>query len=331
MKNHSNSSVVRSMFDPSEVTMISLAVEAPFLVLTTLTVLYVVFLDLMKHKKFFHSDTLENSMFWLYALYIIAILVTVLRIPIRLLPGTPVPPEFITIIYNWATTLMIAVSAFLPWRLYRSAKKVQRLNLKAMKPMIAIVLVWVILLMTTVVVLIVSWSALSMLLFVWRVFFMVCASAEIILLILVVGVLGSKQFQKLKTLRWYVYTTSVMRSSIVITIILKHIGAMDVFFLKTIHMFIIIAGLLAYASAIREREVVKDRRASEMEESRRMSRLRGSAGPRRGDDSTNDDSATSNISSGSGSNVEVVGSDSSPSASKYAVQVQAGVDPPANS
>jgi hypothetical protein len=83
MKNHSNSSVVRSMFDPSEVTMISLAVEAPFLILTTLTVLYVVFLDLMKHKKLLHSDTLENSMFWLYALYIIAILVTVLRIPIR--------------------------------------------------------------------------------------------------------------------------------------------------------------------------------------------------------------------------------------------------------
>jgi hypothetical protein len=249
---------------PLEDTVLAIVVEIPFLFLCSITVLVAAYYDLVKQKTLLSKKTLQNSMFWLYSLYIIAIAVTVIRIPVRSLPGNPVPPELITIIYNWATSLMVAVSSILPWRFYEAYRKLARLNVDALRTVIFFLLIWVVLLVVTIVILAVDWKTLESVLLVWRIMFTLAAICEIILLGLVTWIVGREKFKSAKSLRWYVYTTIVMRVIIVVTVILKYVGVVDVFILKTIHMITIICGIMTYAWNTRNRERERERRDSRM-------------------------------------------------------------------
>ena len=245
--------------------LLNLMVEVPFLLISALVVMLTVYLDIQRGTShgLCSMSTLQSSKAWLYLLYVVAVIVTFLRLWLRN-SDINIPPELITIIYNWETTLMIAVSSILPWRLARNISKMQQVETKALKSVLTLIFIWVFLLVATIVAFVSSdnWTAI---LFVWRVFFMSCAIFEIITLVYVFFMLKMNKLSTTRTLVAYVLTTALMRSGIVITIVLKFAtGIMDNFTLKIIHMLLVISGLLSYCYFISDREKTRARRQSQL-------------------------------------------------------------------
>ena len=247
---------------------LTLAVEVPFLLLSTLVVALTIFLDIHRGSKdsLLSFETLQSSRAWLYLLYIVAVLVTFLRLILRHLDGgSPVPAEIVTIVYNWATTLMIAVSSIIPRRLSLNLRKAVRIETKSLKAVLSLVVFWVLLLLVTIVALAITQDEYwFVILTVWRVFFMTCAASEIAILAFVIFHLKRQNLKTTKTLVSYVFTTVGMRLGIVTTLILKFfmLETFDTFALKIAHMLLIMFGLSCYCYSIYGREVERQRKRS---------------------------------------------------------------------
>lgn len=243
---------------------LNLAVEVPFLFFVTFIVCLTIYLDLIKNTRdFFTVQTLQKSKAWLYLLYVVAVLVTILRTVLQV-SLIEVPPELVTIIYNWATTLMVAISIIDPLTFLRPRKTALiRVKYKSLKTVLILLVVWVVALLVTIVVLAATpnWS---LVLLVWRIGFMLIAAFEIaVLAVFVMKIKSQVKVKSSMTLRGYVYTTAFMRVSIVITVLLKHLGVLYVFVLKTLHMGIIFIGLASYCYLIGDREIKRAQRGSQ--------------------------------------------------------------------
>lgn len=241
-----------------------LAVEIPFLIITTVIVILSYLVDFGQRFK---MKYVHEARFYMYVLYIVAIILTILRmITLNLIPA--IPSIYFTIIYNWAASLIVVIGSISPGRIgYAVVTKNYGMLTKRRNKTLTYVLwsvaVYLLLLVATIAVFVIGsgfsvsgMSAMAPLVtLVWRVIFMSTVIFEIACFTMVQVAIQQQnrkmgednQLQLSPNLLLYFKITPVIHTLIAITILLKYVNQVSTEFLFISHMLFIIAGLAAFA------------------------------------------------------------------------------------
>lgn len=191
---------------------------------------------------------LGNFTFWVFLLYAVTIAASILRLFIRAYVYSITEAQ-VTIVFNWAATLIVMISSLTPYRLITDYKtggfqSTERLDWGNLRLVIGVVALSVILLLVTITVLALQALPEDTVLIVWRGLFMANACGEITLL---AWVLPRFRFTSMESqFKWYLCATLWMRGGIFVANILRFTSVVDSELLSTIHMSIVISGLVLY-------------------------------------------------------------------------------------
>jgi hypothetical protein len=194
-------------------------------------------------KSWSWSKLKDNVQFWVHILYVVAIIVSLLRIPL----SAYLDPRVITITYNWAASLIICISSIVPIKLLG-----QKRSLKSMKGgnFPAILITGVIFVTAFAITIGLMFSVdLSVLLLIWRIIF--CTSASIEILALVWCMILIRGSTVMSEYMWYVRVVCYQRVGIMATVIVRYLHLFDTENLKYIHMFLIVSGLAMFNHKVR--------------------------------------------------------------------------------
>jgi hypothetical protein len=192
--------------------------------------------------------------FYLYCLYLTAVAMAVLSYCL-LDTGLVVDRNFILIAFNWAASLIVAVSSYTPWVMVRTPVSVAVDWGKLVIPAMGKIIVYHVVLLLTTIAVLVSGADTAVVKFAWRLYFMASAIAEITILVVAyrifreaspllrrVGVAPSATEKFLA----YCRSTIYMRSGICVTIVLKYTELIDQQILSYLHMVFVSTGLFLY-------------------------------------------------------------------------------------
>ena len=199
---------------------------------------------------------LGNFSFWVFCLYIVAIVLATLRLIIRQIPMQPISDIHFTIVFNWAATLIVMISTLIPLRLITSYqntgfKHSAVVDWGNVRLATIAVMISAIVLLVTVLALGLNLVPDKTVLTIWRGVFMFSACLEISLL---AYVLPRFKFTSVEQqFKWYLCATLWMRGGIVASNILRFTEVVDSEVLSTIHMTFVISGLVLYNRRISAR------------------------------------------------------------------------------
>lgn len=203
----------------------------------------------IKWKNATAFDLVDDAKFWVYSLYVVAIGLTVGRY--FFVGCTDIDPDYISITYNWAASLIVAISSIAPWRFVLSNKmRVLKFESGNLKYCMCVLFMMAVPLAASAVLLAFDYVPTSTILFVWRVIFMVIVVCEMaVLTCLLAHVHRSVQATNSSLPKSFIYCfsgTLWMRIGIVGSIVLKQTGVLDKRFLKVVHTAFIISGFAFY-------------------------------------------------------------------------------------
>lgn len=233
--------------DGEEVTdRIFLPIDLVMLLVVTWITLTVAQQDINWQKPFF--ELIDDAKFWVYALYIIAIALTIGRY--FAVGCTDIDTSLIAIVYNWAASLIVSISSIVPWRFVKNKMKVVAFEKDNLKTCLGVLFVHCIPLLVSAG--LIAWQVVETqtILIAWRGIFMVNVASEMVILSsLLVHVRRTMQSLGRKLPRQLIYSmtgTLWMRIGIVGSIVLKLTGVLDKRFLKVVHTAFIITGFAFY-------------------------------------------------------------------------------------
>lgn len=241
-----------------------LALEIPFLLITTAIVIASFIVDFGKPFKL---KNIHESRFYMYILYIVAILLTIVRmLSLNLLPS--IPKIYFTIIYNWAASLIVVIGSISPGRIgyavvFEKYEMLTRKGNKTLRYVTCTVLFYLVLLVATIAAFAFgsNFTVSGMntmaptVVFAWRIIFMTSVIFEIVWFTLCQFAIHQQnrrmgEENKLKlspNLLLYLKITPVIHSLIAISILLKYVDQVSSQFLYIAHMLFMIAGMAVFA------------------------------------------------------------------------------------
>jgi len=195
------------------------------------------------------SAAIQNTLFWVYLLYVVAVLLTVFRSVAlsTFLANDQVSRDVFTVAYNWAASLIVCIQCILPMRLLELKRNMySTVTDNNLILVLRIILVWALLLALTIILYLVGVS-LRALILAWRCFFMLNVAVEFYFLFKcsIFAKQGNKSFNA--RYFWFVKCTIWMRGGIVITLLLRYVGAIErTYYLSLAHMGFVISGMTFY-------------------------------------------------------------------------------------
>lgn len=233
---------------PTAATTTYLVVYVCLLFLTVVVVIIsakLVFAKSKLNKKYLAN----NVMFWVFFLYLVAVILTVIRLPITQL--CLLDPRYFTILFNWAASLIVWVSSIIPYKITRfemSGADAVGSNITSVAYCFGI---FIIILAATIVGNVFAEDrdrALDITIIVYRAFTLLNFSVEITLLVFAVRkldkVLVNHDFES--RFMWYIRATLYMRTGIAISLILKYASLLSTANITIVHMFFVITGLMCF-------------------------------------------------------------------------------------